>query len=41
MIVGLRGQARTGDPKLPKLVRYQLRYTEVAKNWWVRLDLNQ
>lgn len=28
--LGLRGQARTGDPKLPKLVRYQLRYTEVV-----------
>jgi hypothetical protein len=26
--LGLRGQARTGDPSLPKRVRYQLRYTE-------------
>jgi hypothetical protein len=28
MIVGLRGQARTGDPSLPKRVRSQLRYAE-------------
>jgi hypothetical protein len=28
-IFGLRGEARTPDLKLPKLVRYQLRYAEV------------